>query len=289
MHWKVLLWLSLFLALMIGYLLLLTVVLPSTLAYEPDWIRVGSFAEYSVTGGALNGTYAWNVTSIEIKNGRTLVTINETFRGTTQWDHVARWNGTSGHFENTIPISGKTTEISAAMGTVEDLILWLRRYYNHVLHLALFLGIPEHVWAMTGGGEISFQGQTRQFLHLDASEQWQWSRSADYDKTTGILMRYRWTWPRLGTVWVSLKSTNVFSSTSSEPGIFLDLILIAPLFMIPLVGALVGLYSAKHKRRARRQITISPNHVSTQAFILIDSILRGHGRWESVLSPRCPM
>lgn len=246
MYWKVLLWLSLFLAIMIGYLFITIVFLPSILLYEPDWIRLGSFAEYSVEGGTLNGTYTWNVTSIEIKNGRTLIAINETFRGATQWDHVARWNSTLGRFENTVPINGKTTNITATMGTVEDLILWVRRYYNHVLNRALFLGMPEHTWAMTGGGEISFQGQTRQTLHLDTSE-----RTADYDKATGILMRYSVTWPRLGTVWISLRSTNVFNSTSSEPGIFPDMILTATLLILPMIAVTVGLHSMKQRTRTR--------------------------------------
>jgi len=230
---EVSLWLSLYFALAIGHFLLLTVVLPSTFAYNPRWINVGSFAEYSVEDGTLNGTYAWRVIAIENR----IATINETFQGTTHWDHVAFWNDTKQTFEYVIPSSGRTTRINARAGAIEGLILWLNRYYNHILLDRTFiLGIPEHVWLGTGEREMPFQGQTRQALHFVASEEWQWSRTADYDMATGILMRYSWTWPRLGTVRVSLKSTNAFTSLMNEPKLFVDLLLIAPLIILPLMG-----------------------------------------------------
>ena len=59
MRRNVSLYISLYVAFMIGYFLLFTVVLPSTVAYEPEWIKVGSFAEYDVKDSVpgMNGTY----------------------------------------------------------------------------------------------------------------------------------------------------------------------------------------------------------------------------------------
>ena len=134
MRRNVSLYISLYVAFMIGYFLLLTVVLPSTVAYEPEWIKVGSFAEYSVEDGVMNGTYAWRIIAIRNLEGTTIVTINETFIGTTHWDHVARYSDRDPvGFYNIIPPSGRITEISAAGGTIGDLILWFRRYYNAML------------------------------------------------------------------------------------------------------------------------------------------------------------
>ena len=243
-------WISLYVAFMIGYFLLLAVFLPSTVAYEPSWIKVGSFAEYSVDDWGsgdkpvMNGTYAWRVMAIENLDGGKIVTINETFEGTTHWDHVA-----------IIPPGGRTTKINAAGVTADGLILWLGRHYNRILpYRTFFLGIPRYVWVGGGGGEMSFRGQTRYMLHLEALEE---LRTADYDQATGVFVGYRWTWPRLGTVYVTLKSTNVFSSvnvTSTQDILrsVLDLLLVVPLFVLPL-GAIIGLSSIR-----RRGISFSP-------------------------------
>jgi len=63
-----------------------------------------------------------------------------------------------------------------------------------------------------------------------------------------------------------LKSTNVFASTMSEPKIFLDLLLIAPLFILPLIGATIGLSSI-------RQRGISFNTRFWLGFIFLNGVL----------------
>ena len=114
---------------MIGYFLLLIVALPSTMMFEPDWLEVGSFAEYLVEdvgggGVVMNGTYTWRVIAIRNLNGRKVITVNETFQGTTHWDHV-----------DAIPPSGRIVNVSATDGVVEGLVLWLKRYYNYFSRL----------------------------------------------------------------------------------------------------------------------------------------------------------
>jgi hypothetical protein len=142
----------------------------------------------------MNGTYAWKMIAIENVDGRNIATINETFIGTTHWDHVARYsNRDPVGFYNIIPPSGRTAKIARAL------------------------------------------------IELCPSE----NRRAYYDKTTGIFVGYTWIWPRFGTVYVTLKSTNVFSSVNVtvENGLktALDLLLVAPFFALRLAGAIIGL------------------------------------------------
>ena len=109
---------------MVGYFFVLTEALPSTVAFEPTWVKEGVFAKYTVEdrgggGVVMNGTYTWRVISVQDGfMGRT-VTVNETYEGTTHWDHITN-----------IPPEGRIVDLSAKGGSVNRLFLWLTRYYN---------------------------------------------------------------------------------------------------------------------------------------------------------------
>lgn len=227
---------------MVGYFLLLTMVLPSIPTNEPGWVGVESYAEYSVDDGdVMNGTYAWRILAVENSWGRNMVTLNETFEGATHWTHAGVWPTAQ---EDMIPPTGKSTELIAASGVVGDQILWLTRYINQILRDRTFIiGIPGQAWLVTGEEEMPFQEQIRHTLHLEGTG----LRTADVDEATGILMRYSWTWPRLGTVHVTLKSTNVFASTVGGPNLFLDMLAIAPLFVLPAAGTAKGLVVIRNR------------------------------------------
>jgi len=231
---------------MIGYFLLLTVVLPSTVVYEPSWIKMGSFAEYSVKDSApgMNGTYVWRIIAVENSDGRNIITINETFQGTSHWDHVAVWTGE--HLENTILPSGKKTKISASGGATEGLILWLLRYYNSMLvDRSHFNGIG-NTYLGAGEEKMSLQGAIRDVIKVNPRSS---ETLAYYDKVTGILLWYRFSF-RLGGYTVSLNSTNIFDAVSVavENGskIVLDLLSVAPLLALPLAGAIISLCSIRN-------------------------------------------
>lgn len=93
MKMKGFLWVAGYAAFMIGYFLILTILLPSTLVYEPDWIRVGNYAEYRVGNWiankpTANGTYTWRIVAVYHVDGRTVVrelikhTLEQQVRGT---------------------------------------------------------------------------------------------------------------------------------------------------------------------------------------------------------------
>jgi len=232
---------------MIGYFMLLTVVLPSTMMLEPDWLEVGSFAEYLVEdiGGdevVMNGTYTWKVIAIRNLNGGNTVTVNETFQGTTHWDHV-----------DAIPPSGRIVNVSATEGVVEGLVLWLKRYYNYfLLDRSYFLG-QGYTYLGVREGNALFQGEVRSFVEVYPKINS--IRLSRFDKATGLFSYHSWTWPRLGTVFVSLKSTNVFESANVTEEIdglkvILDALLVSPLIALPLTGAVFGLFLIR-KRNIR--------------------------------------
>lgn len=248
---------------MIGFFLLLTVVFPSTVLLEPDWIEMGSFAQYSVEdwGGymVMNGTYTWKIIAVKDSGGRKIVTINETFKGTTHWDHVVDWDKINLRFkvtgewhiyeeDNIIPPSGRIRDVVSREGAVEGLVLWFKRYYNYILLYRSFFFGGGYVYRGIDEGKTSFEGEVRDFVQVSPGN----NRRAYYDKATGLLLRYSWTWPRLGTVHVFLKSTNVFDSTkmTGEPNglkMVLDVLLVAPLFALPLAGGIIGLFLIRRK------------------------------------------
>jgi len=94
---------------------------------------------------------------------------------------------------------------------------------------------------------------------------------AFYDKATGIFLGYRLSIARLGGLTVSLKSTNIFESFNVADGLksALDLVLVAPLFALPLVGAVISLSSIRS-----RGVGFSPRF--WWGFILLNGALIAH-------------
>jgi hypothetical protein len=227
---------------MICYYLLLTIALPSILTTNLDWIKNGVFAEYSVedsggNGPIRNGTYTWTIIDLQ----PTTVALNETFTGSTLWDHVT-----------TIPPTGRLVTVSIRDGNVEDLILWLKRFYHPILiDRTLILGTGS-IYAGIEEPSLPYQGVRRDATHwFPLPKSW---RRAFYDQSTGLLLRYTWTWIRLGTITVSLQSTNIpiltIPSPSTTPKIILGAFLLSPFVILPAIGAILGLRILKRQRVA---------------------------------------
>lgn len=261
---------------MLGYLvfegslfLLLTLALPFTVFSEPKWVDVGCFAEYDVEdGNLLNGTYAWRIVDMKESSGGRIVTINETFVGTSHWDHVAVWDNAYQNYNNIIPSSGRILDVSVRDASAEGLVLWFTRYYNRfLLSPSFFLGFERSTWLGITEGKMPFRGGFRDFVQLSQTRYTyqhgpDFSREARYDKITGLLLDYRWSWPHLGTMIVSLESTNVFDSVVNyqEYGLnmVLDILVIALLFAFPLALAATNLFLTRRK-----------NEIFSQRFLLI--------------------
>jgi hypothetical protein len=263
---------------MLGYLvceislfLLLTLALPSTAFSEPKWTGIGCFAEYNVEDGTLmNGTYAWSIVDVKESSAGRIVTINETFVGTSHWDHVAVWDNQHQNFSNIIPSNGRILDVNAGEGSAAGLVLWLTKYCNQFLPSLSILGSEGTTWLGGSEGKMPFQGGFRDFVQftqaphiLSGSD---FSREAKYDKTTGLLLAYRWSWPHLGSVIVSLESTNVFDLGVNYQGngvnMILDIIVVALLFAFPL--ALASLLLMRQG-----------NEISSLRFLLILALSNG--------------
>jgi hypothetical protein len=249
--------------------LLLTLALPSTMFSEPKWVDVGCFAIYDVENGNLmNGTYAWRIIDVKESSGRRVVTINETFVGTSHWDHVAVWDDVNQNYSNIIPSNGRVTDVSVREGSAEGLVLWFTRYYNQfLLSRSFFLGFEGSTWRGVSEGKMPFQGEFRDVVQLSQTRYTyqsgpDFSREAQYDKITGLLLGYRWSWPHLGTMIVSLESTNVFDLVVNDQrnglNMLLDILVVALLFAFPLGLAATGLFWTRRK-----------NEILSRRFLLV--------------------
>ncbi len=250
MSWKIVFSVSTYAIALIGYFLLLTVDLPSSIMYEPTWAKEGAFAEYFVEYKAgmgafdsdANGTYAWEILDIhENEGGERVATINETIKGgSTHWDHVTG-----------IPPDGRLANISVREGAVRGLLLWVKRYYNRMLLSRSFFEGEGYRCQLAGERKTTFKGEPIEIIQIYPKlSSFRW---ADYDEATGLLLSYRITWPRIAYVFVSLNSTNISFSSSDENTLndltmINDALLVSPLFILPITGAIVGLIIIKRKR-----------------------------------------
>jgi hypothetical protein len=229
----------------VGYFLVLTVVLPSFVSFRPEWVKDGVYAEYSVEdrgggGTVMNGTYVWRVVSVQGDVfGTETVIVNETFEGSTHWSRIQN-----------VPSGGRLVEVNIKEGAAEGLLLWIRRYYNRILLGRSFFVGGGYAYAGIDEREMSFGDEARNVIavlhNVEAC------RRAYYDIATGVLLHYTRTWPKLGTAYVKLRSTNIFNSTEldSEPDTWktvTDGLLITPLFVVPVVGASAGLWIIKRR------------------------------------------
>jgi hypothetical protein len=213
--------------------------------------------------GGLNGTYAWNIISVENSYGGTIVTVNETFRGSTHWSHVGVYDG---NFEYTIPPGGKIAEITASEGAIGDLILWLGTYYNHLLLDRTAFIRKSCMYYGMGEEKTSVQGTERAAINVYPGLA---PTSARYDRASGILLRYYYG-SKLGHYEVSLNSTNILGSVNvadeNSSKSVIDLLLVVPLFVLPFVGALIGLNSIR-----KRGVGYSMNF--WKLFVLLNGVL----------------
>lgn len=223
---KVFLWVTgcgVYATFMIGYLLLLTLFLPSTFTYQLNWIKVGSYAEYSVERyvpvGFLvqSGTYSWRVISIHTNpNGELMARINET---------------------------GTISEINVK----EESLKWFSRYYNDYLMDLSDFKIGNEIYEGVGLGEVSVQDEVHLCVGLTqqipafyrVSTYW-------FDRETGLLLSYRFDFRGEMTL-KHLRSTNISGEAPNGKAI-IDLILISPFFIVPVVGATKGLLLIKLRR-----------------------------------------
>lgn len=241
MKMKGFLWVSGYAVFMIGYFLILTILLPSTLVYEPDWIRVGNYAEYRVEEWRLgydeliNGTYTWRIVSVYHVDGRTVVRVNQTYVGTTG--------------EGSLFVRGHTgiADVNATEGVANGLLLWFTRYYNdHLVDRIIFRGVKDgDTFEGCSIEKTSVQGEVRSCIrfttfHDTYGKTSFWYTRYWFDKATGILLRIHHNFRGRYSSDVLLESTNIRGELDSSKAI-LDLFLVSPLFVLPLTGATIGL------------------------------------------------
>lgn len=238
---KIFLWVSVcgvYATFMIGYLLVLTWVLPSTFTSKPNWIETGSYAEYTMEYDSIfvstpryNGTYAWRIISTHTNDdGDLIARINETC--------IPEWSD--------IPSTGRILDINVKDGLNGLTPLWFNRYYNDYL-----IDVSDFkLGNVTFGGvyleEITVEDENRLSVRL-ARYHPTYGALDNYwfDRETGLLLKttssYRGIWSRK-----LLKSTNIVNGSHNGKATT-DLFLVAPLFIVPVVGATSGLLTIKRK------------------------------------------
>ena len=240
---------------MIGYFLVLTLFLPSFAASPPGWVEAGVYAEYRVGEYVAdnlveNGTYTWRIVSTSVEaDGTLIVMINETY--VLGWKEDW-WNST---WVDGIPSAGKILSIRATEGIVGHVPLWFNRYYNDFLiDLSVFEignGTFEGVGFKTvviGGEAKPAVGLTLRFCTSPSIRIPPYYETYNYwfDRETGLLLKYSYgfrdRWTR-----VILEDTNVEGESYSSK-VMADMLLVSPLFVVPIVGATVGLLKVKRNK-----------------------------------------
>lgn len=220
---------------MIGYLLLLTLVLPSVFVYEPNWIVVGNYAEYTTERGYMsntheNGTYSWRIISTYTDdNGDLIARINETeiVEGEEDWT-ILDINVKDGLNESTAP-------------------LWFTRYYNdYLIDLSDF-----NLGTETFGGvcleEVTVNDESRPSVRLARYHpSYGLVNSYWFDRETGLLLKYA-SWFKGIQDEKVLNSTNIVNGSHNNKAVT-DLFFVAPLFVVPVVGVASGLLVIRQKR-----------------------------------------
>ncbi|UCH32477.1 MAG: hypothetical protein JSV05_03615 [Candidatus Bathyarchaeota archaeon] len=244
----------LFTSFMVSYYFLLTVALPSTLTNSLDWLAEGTFAAYRVEDSGNNGPirtgiYNWTVIDLQL----TTVTLNETFTGATLWDRVT-----------TIPPSGRLVTVGIHDGNADGLVLWLKRFYLPIFLDRTLICSSSYTYGGIEERSFTYRSQRRDSTHwFPLPYSWQ---HAYYDQATGLLSHYTWTWIRLGTITVSLQSTNVPILTapnpSATPRTILEAFMLSPFVILPVLSTILGLRVLKS-----RHLTFRPRFWAAFMFI----------------------
>jgi len=248
---------------MIGYLLVLTLLLPSMLVYEPEWVKVGSYAQYAVRRYSgerrtlvENGTYSWMIVSTRtLASGEVVATINETY--TIEWK-ADQWSWGSSWISMNIPSTGRISDVNIKDGFPS---FWFDRYYNdYLIGITVFRksnALPSRdSFKGLGLEEVSIHGVTRPSVKLmlipflyESSTTSFW-----FDSETGLLLQFigQYYATYIGFVESSvmiLDNTNITSEATANNKATVDLLLVSPLFVVPSVGAATGLFLIRRRRR----------------------------------------
>ena len=232
---------------MIGYLLVLTLFLPSIFTYEHDWVEVGSFAEYTVEEYVTinvveNGTYTWRIISLYTDDhGNLIARINETY--------ILEWKEDwwKSFWANETPPSGRILDINVRDGLIGFGPFWFNRYYNNYLIDISEFKLGNGTFEGEGFEEIRVGDENRLSIKLtrlfnsryNGGRYW-------FDKETGLLLKSSWGFRDRFTRMI-VKSTNI-SGNAHDGKAMIDLLVVSPLFIVPVVGMLTGLLIIKKRR-----------------------------------------
>lgn len=128
------------------------------------------------------------------------------------------------------------------------MLLWFTRYYNdYLVDRIIFRGVQDgDTFEGYGIEEISVQGEVRSCIRFSLYNPSIYrTTSYWYDKATGILLKKGYSFRDLYSN-VLLKSTNIRGELDSSKAI-LDLLLVSPLFVLPLTGATIGLFFLRRR------------------------------------------
>lgn len=229
---------------MIGYYLIITALLPTIIVTDPTFLKQGTYVTYLTEDLGLNGevirngTYTWRIASISTHpNGTTLVQINETFNGDSQWR--AR--------SYSIPPSGRTTEVDSKQGEIDGLRIWFGNYYNEfLLDHTIFLVGKEYALEGAGFREVPFEASPRACMTITYPSSF--SEQA-YDRATGVLLLDSYSFRGVISTRATAVSTNIsLSPYNSYSKLALDLLLLCPLIVLPSFGAPLSLWFLKRNK-----------------------------------------
>jgi len=230
---------------MIGYFFILTIFLPNNLKSKPTFLKKGDYVTYKLEDLGSNneiiqnGTYTWKITSISTDaTGKIIATINETFTGDSEW----------GGYKHSIPPTGRVTEIDLTEGNLNGLHIWLGNYYNDYLFSRTIFKFEDITFEGSSFTKMSLQGKERTCIRVTAEiPAYYRTSSYYYEKETGILVASRYGFREIH-MRMTLVETNInFESTVLSEKSTLDLLLILPFFIFPLLGGIIGLWYIKRK------------------------------------------
>lgn len=216
-------------------------------AYEPDWVAEGVYAEYNVeeylaTSLAEKGTYVWRIVSIHAGyNGKVIARINETY------DLEWKTDGWYSFWATEIQPTGRIWDIDIKNGIINSRPLWFNRYFNRYLLDLSDFKIGNETFDGECLEEISVQGEV--FTSIRLTRQLPTYYRVDaywFDKDTGLLLKYAHGFRDRATQMI-LKSTNISSKITGSEALT-DLLLLFPLFIVPIAGAFTGLIIIDKRR-----------------------------------------
>jgi len=216
----------------------ITLILPSTVLSKPSWIRKGIYVEYwlerysSGTGFSGNGTYRWEVISLQSDSA----TVNATLH----------WQGSLNGPENLTGI------VNLNDGMFYGKRLWLTNYFNRYLLSYSTAYIQDHQLRVVGVEKLTYITFDRTCYKVRPLENIyrHWDASYYYDVETGVLLWYRYAFPLGRETW-TITSTNLdlISKEQELSRSIIDLAMIIPLFALPL--AVVFWFLLKPKSQLR--------------------------------------